>query len=132
MNGSRGSATVETVVLAPVIVMVLAFVMGCGRLVQAGMSVRNAADQAARSASMVSAGRMHQVGVAQATRHLTAGNSGCLRPSVDISLQTIRHLPVVRAVARCTVDLNGVMSVFGLPRSVTAVSTEVIDVFTYR
>lgn len=132
MSDNRGSATVELVVIAPLFVVVLGFVIGCGRWVQAGTAVRNAANQAARAASMVSSGRMRQVGLAQASRHLTPGPSGCVGASADVTVRKIGRVSVVRAVARCDVDFRGVLSVFGLPHSVVAVSTEVIDVFTFR
>lgn len=132
MKGCRGSATVEMVVIAPLLVALFAFVLGCGRWVQAGMTVRNAADQAARSASLVSAGRMRDVGLAQARQHLSSRTAGCAWASAEISVHHVGRTSFVRAVARCTVDFRGLMGVFGLPRSVTATSTEVIDVFTFR
>ena len=132
MKRDRGSATVETVVLVPVLVVLLSFALGCGRWVQAQITVRNAADQAARAASMVSAARMERVGTVNAGRHLVTSNSACVRATADVSLVRSGSISYVRAVARCRVDFTGVLGVFGLPRHVSATSTEVIDVFTFR
>ena len=132
MRDNRGSVVVETVVLVPVIVMALVFVIGCGRWVQAEMTVRNAVDQAARSASMVAAGRMRVVGLSQAERQLGGSRSGCVDGRADVSTFRSGRMMFVRAVASCRVDLRGLTGLFGLPRSVSASTVEVVDVFTFR
>lgn len=132
MRNERGSSTVEMVVIAPVLVLLMLFVVGCGRWVQAGMSARDAADQAARSASMVSAGRMERVALAQVSRHLSRGSSACTGPRASVELRRSGLTSNVHVTVRCRVDMSGLTGLFGLPRTVTASSSEVIDVFTFR
>lgn len=132
MTRSRGSSTVEMVVLAPLLVLLLAFVVGCGRWVQAGMSARNAANEAARAASLVSTDRMEKAAFAQIDAHLSTPTSACTGPMARVSLRHTGRTSFVDVTVRCSLDRRGLLGLFGLPRSVTASSTEVIDVFTFR
>lgn len=132
MRSERGSATVEVVLLVPLLVLLLTFVLSCGRWVQAQITVRNAANHAARAASLVSTHRMEQVGLANAAMHLSPTTSSCLKPTAAISLVRTGSISFVTATTRCRVDFTGALGIFGLPRVVSATSTEVIDVFTFR
>lgn len=132
MSPPRGSSTVEMVVLAPVLVLVLVFTVGCGRWVQATIAARNAADQAARAASLVSAARMEHVALGQVALHIEQASSDCGRPSADVRLERAGRTSSVHVSVRCRVNMRGLMSLFGLPRWVSASSSEVIDVFTFR
>ncbi|NBS69354.1 pilus assembly protein, partial [bacterium] len=62
VRDNRGSTTVELVLLAPMFVLVLVFVTGLGRIVELKLTVRSAAESAARASSLVTEQRMSEVG----------------------------------------------------------------------
>ena len=98
MKTDRGSATVELVLLAPVLVVLALFVVYAGRGAEALTQVRHSADQGARAASLVRVSRMETVGSA-----------------------------AVLAEVECVVNKTG-LGLIGLSeRVVTAQSIEVID-----
>ena len=131
MRGSRGSTTVELVLLAPLLVLVLMFVTAAGRMVEVSLAVRGAAESGARAASQVSATRMKSVGTAAALAHI-GGLTVCRRPRVSVAHDTA-HGPVrVIVTASCTVSRVGIASLMPMTQVITRSSSEVVDVFTYR
>src|SRR3546814_8172222 len=52
MRGERGSASLELVILAPALLLILSVIIFAGRVAIAGQSVQQAAEEAARTASL--------------------------------------------------------------------------------
>lgn len=126
-RSDRGSAAVELVVLAPVLVTVLMFVVFAGRLTQANARVRHAADQAARAASMVSLGRSGGVAAATATTELSSGEIRCSSMSVATSTSDLAGLTAVTVTVECAVDRGDLAPLAPGSHVVRATSTEVLD-----
>ena len=132
MRDARGSSSVEVVLLAPVLVVLMLLAVGCGRWVSAALATRNAVDQAARAATVVSAGRMERVALGHVERELSVDSSYCSRLSARVDLRRQGRVSFVVVNATCSVDLRGLLGILGTSRKVSARSTEVIDVFTFR
>lgn len=124
----RGSAAVELVVLAPVFVVLLLFVVFLGRMTEANTKVRHAADQAARAASMVNRNRAGAVASATAISELTADGIRCAGLSVTSSSSSTAGLEAIEVTVSCTVPSADLAPLAPGQRTMTATSTEVIDV----
>ncbi len=127
-----GSVTVEAVLLAPVLVMLLVFVaVVVHRGVDARLRLDDAAHQAARAASLQRTPSA-AVAAAQATATSALAHAGlvCRDAAVSTTTSSSRGSTVVVSV-RCTVDF-GQAFVLGVPgsRTLSATASEVVD--TYR
>ena len=76
----RGSVTVELVILAPVLLVLMLFVVFVGRASGATEQVRHAADEGARAASLVSRGSMWDAATAAVHSDLSTNGANCSRP----------------------------------------------------
>ena len=132
MRKNRGSVTVEMVLLAPVLVLFVTFVVAAGRFNQAGTTVREAADSAAREASLVSVGRIIPTGVRRARAELRRGARWCSEGSADATLSQRNGTRIVTVRVSCAVNRTGILSVMAGPVRVVAESSEVIDAFAFR
>ena len=128
----RGSLTVEAVVLAPVLVLVVLAAVFVHRYTEASFRLARVADVAARTASQVQIDSMASQGATAARRELVATYPSCRGASVRLSTRSEAGLLHVTATVRCLVDLGG-LSLLGVgARAVTAASTEVVDFHTNR
>lgn len=127
-RSERGSAAVELVLLAPVLVVLMLFVVYLGRLSQADARVRHAADQAARAASLVSRGRASAVASSTALDELGAGGLVCASVSVSSSPSRSAGIETIEVTVSCTVDGADLAPLAPGQRTVSATSAEVIDV----
>lgn len=132
MRRSRGSVTVELVLLAPVLVLFVTFVVAAGRLNQAGTTVREAADSAAREASLVSAEMAIPTGINRARTQLSRGARWCSAGSADAVVSRKDGFSIVTVRVSCSLNRTGLLSVVPVPARVIAESSEVIDVYTFR
>lgn len=132
MRGNRGSVTVEAVLLAPVLVLFVTFVVAAGRYGQAATTVRKAADTAAREASLVAVARMKSAATARVESELRRAAEWCTGGNTEVRVTEESSVSKVTVRVTCTVNRRGLFSVLPAPRNVTAVSTEVIDVYSYR
>ncbi len=127
MKTERGSATVELVLLTPVLMMLALFVVIAGRAGESQIQVHHAADQAARAASMVSPAAMQQVAESVAFGDLANNGIGCIRAKVAVSFDDSQTPHSVTVSVECVVNRDG-LDLLGLSeRFVKANSTEVID-----
>ena len=88
MKTDRGSATVELVLLAPVLVVLALFVVYAGRGAEALTQVRHSADQGARAASLVRVSRMETVGSAAVLADLQLSGMSCVNPQINVAVDT--------------------------------------------
>ena len=132
MTHDRGSASVELVLVTPVVVALLLFVVFVGRVAQARADVERAARDAARAASIArtsEAARTQGETAARAT--LASGGVACQRLDVAIDVAQFRAGGTVDATITCTIGL-GDLALLGVPGSRTVTSTFSEPVDTYR
>lgn len=128
----RGSATVELVLLTPLLVLVLLFVVALGRLVSARIQVQGAAAQAARAASLARDPTTATAAAQQtAEGTLTDQHRTCTTLSVDTDTSRFAAGGTVAVTVRCTVNLAD-LSGLRLPTSQTVIARSVQPIDTYR
>jgi Flp pilus assembly protein TadG len=131
-----GAASLELVVLTPALVLLLALLVLAGRVALAGTSVEQAADEAARSASIArTAGGAREAAEEGAVRALGEQDLRCARVDVAVDVSGF-GAPVgvpgqVRATVTCVVALAD-LAVPGFPGSRTVTATAVSPLDTYR
>ena len=127
MKTERGSATVELVLLTPVLMSLVMFVVIAGRSGESAIEVHHAADQAARAASMVHPRAMQIVAERVAHDDLLRNGVGCAETSIEVTLKKSNLSRTVTVSVDCVVNRDG-LDLLGLgERHAKAVSTEVID-----
>ena len=131
-NTSRGSLTVEALILVPVLVMLFLLIVYVGRLTDASFRVHRAADVSARIASQSNFNSMISQGVVAARKDLAGSASSCERADVSITRGKIGRIQTVTSSITCVVSSSG-LGILSLPnRTVRATSTEVVDYFSGR
>jgi Flp pilus assembly protein TadG len=127
----RGSIAVELVLLAPLLIALLLFVVGLGRIAHARGQVDGAAADAARSASLAWTPEAAQRAGDDAARAYL-GEDGCRALSVEIDTAGLRPGGAVIARVRCVVSLAGLdLAGFGT-RTFTATAIVPLDAFRSR
>jgi Flp pilus assembly protein TadG len=124
---NSGSVSVEMVVLAPVLVLLMIFVVVLGRAGGASDQVRHAADEAARAASLVAQSRMHTVAQAVADADLARNGYNCASTAVAVVVENAVVGGSVTVTVSCVVNQQDTALLGAHTRTVTASSTEVID-----
>ena len=129
MMKESGSATVELVILTPLLVSLIMVVAYFGRYVAAIQTVQQAADYGARAASQASVKSMPRIGTEATLVYLGQRHSGCEEPRVNVAVDHDSVRPSVLVEIECKVNRSG-LDLLGLaPRRVHAESVEVIDVW---
>jgi len=129
LRDDRASATVELVLLTPILVALALFVLLAGRSGDALRQVQHAADHGARAASQASAARRDEVARTAADSDLRAVGRSCRDQAVGVERTKIGLLEAVRVTVSCRIDHAG-LELLGLTsRRISAVSIEVIDVY---
>lgn len=127
----RGSATLELVLVTPLLLLMLLFVVFLGRLGQARNDVDRAARDAARAASLARTPADADVaGRVAADDTLRAGGVSCRNMTVIIDTSGFAAGGEVAATVTCTVELADVaeLTVPGT-KTLTAAFTEPVDTF---
>lgn len=128
----RGAATTELVLLAPVLILMLLFVVALGRIAGTRQDVDAAARDAARAAANArSADAARTDGDAAARVTLDAGGISCRTLLVDIATSDFRAGGIVTAKVSCTVDL-GDLTGLRMPASRTITASFAAPVDQYR
>ena len=131
-NTSRGSLTVEALILVPALMMLFLLIVHVGRLTDASFRVHRAADVSARIASQSNSNSMISRGVAAAHNDLVGSTSTCERANVLVRRGHIGRIQTVTTSITCVVSTSG-LGLLSLPqRTVRATSTEVVDYFSGR
>lgn len=123
----RGSMSVESVLLAPLLVILLLFVVHVGRLATTQARLSTIADHAARVASQVHPRHMVHTGTSAARENAVADGLAC--DSLEVSVLVVQDTdPMTVSVSvACSLSRNGLAFLAPVPRQVRAESTEVID-----
>ena len=138
VGDERGSATLELVVWAPGLLLVIGMLVVAGRVNAAHATVEQAAVEAARAASIArAAGTASARADAAATQSLAAQSLQCRSVGVRTDLSGFAAPPgqaaAVTATVSCDVRLSD-LAVLGLPgtRTVTRTATSGLDTFRER
>ena len=127
-GGDSGSVTVEMVILAPVlIVVVMLFIVFLGRATGAVEQIRHAADVGARAASLVARSNMESIATDAAMADLSANGVNCSSTSVSATITNAPGASSVTVTVTCAVNAAGTTLLGASARVVAASSTEVID-----
>jgi Flp pilus assembly protein TadG len=132
----EGGASLEVVILTPVLVLLLGLLVLAGRVALARTSVEQAADEAARSASIArTASGARRAAEDGATRALAEQSLRCSRVDVAVDVDGFA-VPVgqparVRATVTCVVALAD-LALPGFPGSRTVTASAVSPLDTYR
>jgi len=125
----RGSAPTELALLAPMLIVLVLFVVFVGRLTSARLDVTAAARDAARAASLRAEPAAATADAETAARHtLTDRGVSCRRLDITVDTTDLQPGGHVHVQVGCTTDLAD-LALLQLPGShrVTAGATEVVD-----
>ncbi|WP_078870644.1 MULTISPECIES: TadE family protein [Amycolatopsis] len=131
-DDERGSATAELVLLTPALIIMLLFVVFCGRLADANLRLEDAAHQAARAASLARSMTNAQ-NDARNTASAALANAGITCQGLAVTVNTAGFRPgaVASVEVRCTVGLSD-LALLGVPGSVRISASFSSPVDTYR
>jgi Flp pilus assembly protein TadG len=131
-RGERGSAALEMVVLAPVLIVILLFVVGLGRMAHADQQVQAGAADAARAASLERNTGASDAAARQAARD-SLGQAGVSCTNLDVSVNLGSYEPggQVSVTLKCTADLSSV-AMAGFPGSKVFTATSTVPIETWR
>jgi Flp pilus assembly protein TadG len=120
------------VLLTPLLVALLMFIVGLGRIAEARSHVAGAARDAARAASQQRTPSAARAAAEQtATADLTGAGLSCAHLTIDTDTSTFTAGEAVRVDVGCTADLRDLIGV-GLPTSKTLHATAAAPLETYR
>jgi Flp pilus assembly protein TadG len=132
----RGSATIETAILAPAFLLFLGLIIGAGRVAIAHQGVEAAAAEAARAASMARTASQAYSGATTDARQALA-NEGVRCVSLTVGVDTSGFaVPAgtatwVKATLSCVVNLAD-LSVPGMPGTIVVTASVTSPLDTYR
>jgi len=127
-----GAVSTELAVLTPLLIGFMLLVVFAGRVVQAEGDVANAAQEAARAASLTASPRAaEEAAVATVSANLAAGTISCQQLEVTVDTTTFTAGGRVAVTVTCDAGFSDLV-LLAVPgtRTFTATAVEVID--TYR
>lgn len=114
-DDERGSAATELTMLTPLLILLLLFVVFCGRVADTALRINDAAHQAARAATMA---RSHSQAAADAqgtaSAALASAGVACESLTVDTETQGLRPGSTVTVTVSCNVSLDD-LTLLGVP-----------------
>lgn len=128
----RGTAALEMVVLAPVLIVVLLFVVGLGRMAHADQQVQSVAADAARAASLERNTSASAAAARQAAES-SLGEAGVSCTNLDVSVNLSSYQPggQVSVTVKCTADL-GAVAMAGFPGSKVFTASSTVPIEKWR
>ncbi|MGV2915602.1 TadE/TadG family type IV pilus assembly protein [Streptomyces alfalfae] len=136
LKDDRGALSLEAIILAPALILVLLLVIAFGRISSADNAVDTAARNAARAASLERSGTAASNSGAQMARNVL-GQQGleCTSTSVTVSTDgfaaPVGEPASTTATVRCTVRLSDI-GLPGLPGAKTMTSSFTSPIDSYR
>lgn len=131
-RSERGSAAIELVLVAPLLVTFIVVVIAAGRVVQSKGDASDVAYAAARAASLASTPTEARSAAEQAARAAIDGDDlTCKDPIVSLEGSKLEAGGQVTVTAHCRADLVDVAG-FGVPSSRTFVATAAVPIDQYR
>lgn len=131
-RNERGTAALEIVVLAPVLIVVLLFVVGLGRMAHADQQVQSVAADAARAASLERNTSASAAAARQAAQ-ASLGEAGVSCTDLDVSVNLSSYEPggQVSVTVTCTADL-GAAAMAGFPGSRVFTASSTVPIENWR
>lgn len=132
LRDEAGSATAELTLLTPLLIILLLFVVFCGRLAHSSLQMQDAAHQASRAASLARTTSAAQVD-ARATAQASLAKAGlsCRDLSVVVNTAGLRPGSTISVDLSCTVGLSD-LALLGVPGSKTLTASFSSPVDVYR
>jgi len=133
-DAERGSVAAELTVLTPLLLMMLLFVVLCGRLAGTRLRLDDVAHQAARAASAArTVGGAQSDAQSTAQAALAAAGISCRSLQVTVDTAGLQPGSTVTATVSCTVGL-GDLSLLAVPGSkqLSASFTSPVDVYRQK
>lgn len=131
-GNDSGSVSVELVVLAPIVLALLLFTVGLGRIEDAQGKVDGAARDAARAASLASdPDSASQVARRAAAADITGADVDCRNLAVNVDTSGFTAGGAVTVHVSCTADLSD-LAISGLPGRKTLTASSAAPIETYR
>ncbi|MFJ5779257.1 TadE family protein [Streptomyces sp. NPDC093094] len=136
LGGDRGTAALETAVIAPALIALLGLMIAFGRVVDADGAVDGAAHAAARAASLQRDAATAQ-SQARAAAQASLSGDGITCQNTDVTVDTsgfsfdVGQTATVTATISCTADLSDI-ALPGLPGAKTLTATFTSSLDTYR
>ena len=131
VDGQRGAVSTELALLAPLLIGFMLFVVFAGRVAQAEGDVANAAQEAARAASLVGTPRAAtEAAIETAAANIAEGAVACRRLEVSVDTSGFAAGGQVAVTVTCEASFADIamLSVPG-SRTFAATAVEVIDTF---
>ncbi len=126
-RADRGSVTVETLLLTPVLMALVFFAVFAGRAGETLAQVRHAADQGARAGVRGRAALRESVARDAALAALAASGRSCRETSIGIRVARDGGLEILHVSVACAIDRTGLALLDPSARLVVAESSEVVD-----
>lgn len=131
-GAERGSVAVEMTLLTPLLMVMLLFVVYCGRVAGATLRIDDAAHQAARAAAAArSVPGAERDARATAQAALAAAGVACQDLRVTVEVAGLQPGSAATATLRCTVGLSD-LSLLSVGGSTTLSATSSAPVDVYR
>lgn len=128
---TRGSVTVELVLTLPILILMLWFLVYCGRLSDSRLKIEDAAHQAARAATL-SRSQPAAAADARSTAAAALGDNGVACQSLSVTVQgTLQAGSTVTVAVSCTVDLHD-LALLQVPGTTTLAAEFASPVDVYR
>jgi Flp pilus assembly protein TadG len=128
----RGASAIELTLIAPVLMVILLFVVGLGRMAHARQQIESVAADSARAASLErntsQSARAAQIAAAQS---LGEAGVACTNLRVDVDLSSYQPGGRVGVTVTCTTQLRDV-ALAGFPGSRVFSATSIVPIETYR
>ncbi|GHJ35442.1 TadE/TadG family type IV pilus assembly protein [Streptomyces sp. TS71-3] len=132
VHAEKGSASVELVLVTPLLVLLLLVVVALGRLADARLIVGDAAHQAARAASLArTEGEARVQAQLVVSTALDQAGASCARLRLQVVTAGLAPGASVTARVSCTADL-GDLTRTGIPGRITLEETAISVVDTFR
>jgi Flp pilus assembly protein TadG len=126
----RGSVALELVLVTPLVLVLIVFVVFCGRVARAEAIVRDAASAGARAASLRQKPATARAdAVAAVHANLSSHRTTCPSPRISVDTSGLRPGGQVAVQVTCEPSLSD-LALLGLPgsRRISERSVEVVDV----
>lgn len=129
----RGTAAIELVLVAPVLVLILLFVVGLGRMAHARQQIESIASDSARAASLDRGSAGSATSAAKDAAYRSLDDAGISCQDLEVHLDLSRNHPggSIHVTVTCRAQLHDV-ALAGFPVSRDFTATALVPVETYR
>jgi Flp pilus assembly protein TadG len=131
-RGERGTAAIELTLMAPVLMVILLFVVGLGRMAHARQQIESVAADSARAASL-ERNTSKSEAAAKTAAEQSLGDAGvsCTNLNVEVNLSSYQPGGRVTVTVSCQTKLSDV-TMAGFPGSRTFTATSSVPIENFR